>query len=103
MIKCYESIVPYCYLCLLYEVLKMRKHKVFTRFRNCAAQFRNWVAILKSGDNFEIGTQIPNFQIAQRDLEIAQIYKTRGTDILRARQSGRPEQRERDHQYAPYY
>ena len=32
-----------------------------TRFRNCAAQFRNRVAILKSEDNFEIGTQFRNF------------------------------------------
>ena len=63
--------------------MKVRMHIEVTRFRNCAAQFRNWVAILKSEDNFEIGTQFQNFQIAQRNFEIAQIYKSRGTFLFR--------------------
>ena len=60
------------------QVFKVRMHIEVTRFRNCAAQFRNWVAILKSEDSFKIGTQ---FQIAQRNFEIAQIYNSRGTYI----------------------
>ena len=63
-------------------VLKLRMRIEVTRFRNSAAQFRNWVAVLKSEDNFEIGTQFRNFQIAQRNFEIAQIYKSRGTETL---------------------
>ena len=60
-------------------VLKVRMRIEVTRFRNCAAQFRTWVAIFKSGDSFEIGTQFRNFQIAQRNFEIVQIYNSRGT------------------------
>ena len=43
------------------------------RFRNCAAQFRNWVVILKSEGNLEIDMQFQKFQIAQCNFEIAQI------------------------------
>lgn len=39
------------------QVLKVRMRIEVTRFRNCAAQFQNWVAILKSKDKFETGTQ----------------------------------------------
>ena len=44
------------------------------------------MAILKSEDNFEIGTQFRNFQIAQRNFEIAQIYNSRGTYTCRTKE-----------------
>ena len=45
------------------QVLKVRMRIEVTRFRNCAAQFRNRVAILKSEDSFEIGTQFEIFKL----------------------------------------
>ena len=58
------------------QVLKVRMCIEVTRFRN-------WVAISKSEDNFEIGTQFRNFQLAQRNFKIAQIYRSRNEDLQR--------------------
>ena len=62
------------------QVLKVRMRIEVTPFPKLR---RNRVAILKSEDSFEIGTQFRNFEIAQRNFEIALIYKSRGTCIQR--------------------
>ena len=63
------------------QVLTVRMRIEVTRFPKLRRAISKSGGNFKIGDSFEIGTQFRNFQIAQRNFEIAQIYKSLGTYI----------------------